>query len=289
MLKVIRKIIQKILFKISRIIFWLTPHEYIKKNDLETKLKDNLADETFQNFREDFKKSSLIYSRDEIREYAIKTSLLNDKNNDFYYLEFGVFKGESANFFSKYVKKYYAFDNFQGYREDRANTSAVLRSRDDFNLQGKLPKLNSNVEPVVGWVEDTLEEFLKTHNPKINFVHLDINLYKSTKFVCKNQILKVCNSNTHFSKLYNENEEVNFPIAHHDGNYFVNNETKKMIYDNNQIAFKYHENNPNGSVDNIAGIYSQNHRILGLMPHPERRVSSEIGLDGERLFRSLNI
>ena len=50
---------------------------------------------------------------------------------------------------------------------------------------------------------------------------------KSTKFVCKNQILKVCNSNTSFSKLYNENEEVNFPIAHHDGNYFVNNETKK--------------------------------------------------------------
>ena len=111
----------------------------------------------------------------------------------------------------------------------------------------------------------------------------------STKFVCKNQILKVCNSNTSFSKLYTENEEVNFPIAHHDGNYFVNNETKKMIYDNNQIAFKYHKDNPNGSVDNIAGIYSQNHRILGLMPHPERRVSSEIGLDGERLFRSLNI
>ena len=50
---------------------------------------------------------------------------------------------------------------------------------------------------------------------------------KSTKFVCKNQILKVSNSNTHFSKLYKENEEVNFPIAHHDGNYFVNNETKK--------------------------------------------------------------
>ena len=94
---------------------------------------------------------------------------------------------------------------------------------------------------------------------------------KSTKFVCKNQMLKVCNSNTSFSKLYNENEKVNFPIAHHDGNYFVNNETKKMIYDNNQIAFKYHKNNPNGSVDNIAGIYSQNHRILGLMPHPEKK------------------
>jgi hypothetical protein len=144
MIKIIKKIIQKILFKISRIIFWLTPHEFINKNDLETKLKNNLADETFQNFKEDFKKSSLIYSRNEIREYAIKTSLLNDKNNEFYYLEFGVFKGGSANFLSKYVKKYYAFDNFQGYREDRANTTAVLTSRDNFNLQGKLPKLKTS-------------------------------------------------------------------------------------------------------------------------------------------------
>ncbi|MFL2801678.1 MAG: phosphoribosylformylglycinamidine synthase subunit PurQ [Paracoccaceae bacterium] len=110
----------------------------------------------------------------------------------------------------------------------------------------------------------------------------------STKFVCKNQILQVCNSNTSFSKLYNEKEEVIFPIAHHDGNYFVDNETKKMINENNQVAFKYLNNNPNGSIDNIAGVYSQNHRILGLMPHPERRVSSYIGLDGERLFRSLN-
>jgi hypothetical protein len=204
MIKIIKKIIQKILFKISRIIFWLTPHEFINKNDLETKLKNNLADETFQNFKEDFKKSSLIYSRNEIREYAIKTSLLNDKNNEFYYLEFGVFKGGSANFFSKYVKKYYAFDNFQGYREDRANTTAVLTSRDNFNLQGKLPKLNSNVEPIIGWVEDTLDNFLKAHNPKINFVHLDINLYKSTKFILeKIKPYLIKNSIIIFDQLYN--------------------------------------------------------------------------------------
>ena len=111
---------------------------------------------------------------------------------------------------------------------------------------------------------------------------------KSTKFVCKEQILQVCNPNTPFSKLYHKNEEVNFPIAHHDGKYFVDNETKKIIIDNNQVAFKYLNNNPNGSVDNIAGVYSKNFRILGLMPHPERRVSYGIGLDGERLFRSLN-
>ena len=204
MIKIIRKIIQKILFKISRVIFWLTPHEFINKNDLETKIKNNLADETFKNFKENFKKSSLIYSRQEIREYTIRTSLLNDKNKEFYYLEFGVFKGGSANFFSKYVKKYYAFDNFQGYREDRANSAAVLSSRDDFNLQGNIPKLNSNVEPVIGWVEDTLEDFLNKHNPKINFVHLDINLYKPTKFVLeKIKPYLVKNSIIIFDQLYN--------------------------------------------------------------------------------------
>ena len=111
----------------------------------------------------------------------------------------------------------------------------------------------------------------------------------SLKFISKNVELKIDRNDTFFTSKYQTDEIVNIPIAHHDGNYFVNNETKKMIYDNNQIAFKYHINNPNGSVDNIAGVYSQNHRILGLMPHPERRVSSEIGLDGERLFRSLNI
>tara|TARA_A100001011_G_C14259191_1_gene821561 strand:- start:540 stop:1196 length:657 start_codon:yes stop_codon:yes gene_type:complete len=110
---------------------------------------------------------------------------------------------------------------------------------------------------------------------------------KSTRFICKNQVLKVCNNKTSFSKLYKENENVDFPIAHHDGNYFISDELKKLILDNNQVAFKYVGTNPNGSVDNIAGIYSKNYRILGLMPHPERRVSFEIGLDGEKLFRSL--
>ena len=98
-------------------------------------------------------------------------------------MEFGVFKGGSANFFSKYVNKLYVFDNFQGYKEDRANTHDVLDSRENFNLNNKIPKLNPNVEPIIGWVEDTLVNFLETHKPKINFVHLDINVYSSSKFV----------------------------------------------------------------------------------------------------------
>ena len=63
-------------------------------------MENNLAEETFKTFKDDFKKSVLFYdTTQEIREYAIKTSLLNDKNNEFYYLEFGVYNGRGANLF----------------------------------------------------------------------------------------------------------------------------------------------------------------------------------------------
>jgi hypothetical protein len=73
----------------------------------------------------------------------------------------------------------------------------------DYNGK-KEPKLNSNVEPIIGWVEDTLDNFLKAHNPKINFVHLDINLYKSTKFILeKIKPYLIKNSIIIFDQLYN--------------------------------------------------------------------------------------
>ena len=199
-----KKIITLILRKISRIIFWITPKEFLNQNDLERKIKDNLVDETFNNFKEAFSKSALFTTRKATREFAIKTSLLNDQNKEYYYLEFGVFKGGSANFFSKYANKLYVFDNFQGYKEDRANTHDVLASREHFNLSNKIPKLNSNVEPVVGWVEDTLENFLKEHNPKINFVHLDMDIYSATKFTLERlKPYLVKNAVILFDELYN--------------------------------------------------------------------------------------
>lgn len=199
-----KKIITLILRKISRVIFWITPKEFLNSSDLEKKIKDNLVDETFNNFKEAFSRSALFTTRKATREFAIKTSLLNDQNKDYYYLEFGVFKGGSANFFSKYVNKLYVFDNFQGYKEDRANTHDVLDSRESFNLNNKIPKLNPNVEPIIGWVEDTLVNFLETHKPKINFVHLDINVYSSSKFVLeKIKPYLVKNSIIIFDQLYN--------------------------------------------------------------------------------------
>ena len=106
------------------------------------------------------------------------------------------------------------------------------------------------------------------------------------RIICKNQTLKVCNTYTPFSKLYHENEEVNFPIAHHDGNFFADQDTLDSIEDNNQVALRY-LNPINGSLNNIAGLYNKNLNILGLMPHPERAVDIKTGKnDGSRIFES---
>ncbi|MDG2355096.1 MAG: phosphoribosylformylglycinamidine synthase subunit PurQ [Paracoccaceae bacterium] len=111
---------------------------------------------------------------------------------------------------------------------------------------------------------------------------------QSTRFICKDQELMICNRDPLFTSLYQKNAKVSFPIAHHDGNYLVDPSTHQLLLDNNQIAFKYLKQNPNGSIGDIAGVYSKNHRVLGLMPHPERRVDSKIGgCDGEPLFKNI--
>lgn len=132
-----------------------------------------------QNFGKHFEKSLLFNDVLKIRAYAIRTALLNDKKKEHFNLEFGVWEGHSANFLSKYVNKLYVFDGFEGLREDWIGTGGGAGA---LNLGKKIPKLNSNIEPVVGWVEDTLENFLNKNNPKINFVHLDMDTYGPTKY-----------------------------------------------------------------------------------------------------------
>ena len=193
--------ISKFILLISRVTIFLVPTELKKKTKLEDKIEENLVEETFANFEVHFKKSLLFKDIFQIREYAIKTTLLNDKNKDYYYLEFGVFKGTSANFFSEYVNKFYVFDSFEGLKEDWIGTSDAKGS---FNLNKQIPKMNSNIEPIIGWVENTLDDFLKKHNPKINFVHLDLDTYNSTKYTLerlKPYLLK--NAVIIFDELYN--------------------------------------------------------------------------------------
>ena len=119
---------------------------------------------------------------------------------------------------------------------------------------------------------------------------------KNLKFINKDVNIKVINNNTKFSNKYKKDEILKINIAHNEGNYFTDKNHLEELNKENLIAFKYcdergnvnEETNPNGSLENIAGIYNQKKNILGMMPHPERMVDEIISnRDGVNLFSSL--
>ena len=109
----------------------------------------------------------------------------------------------------------------------------------------------------------------------------------STRFISKNIELQVLDNNSLFTNQYTHNEIINMPIAHKQGNYYIDDVLLKRLQDNNQIAFKY-KDNPNGSCFNIAGIFNAEKNILGMMPHPERASEDLLGSkDGIKIFQSI--
>ncbi|NVO55150.1 phosphoribosylformylglycinamidine synthase subunit PurQ [Rhodobacteraceae bacterium B1Z28] len=108
------------------------------------------------------------------------------------------------------------------------------------------------------------------------------------KYICRTVGLRVETSDSVFTESYNAGDVIGIPIAHHDGNYFADDATLAALKDQDRIAFSYTEN-PNGSVGDIAGILSENRRVLGMMPHPERAADEgHGGTDGTALFRALS-
>lgn len=107
------------------------------------------------------------------------------------------------------------------------------------------------------------------------------------KFVCRDVTLKVETTRSAFTHGYNKDQHIRIPIAHHDGNYIADDETLARLRSEDRVAFRYLDN-PNGSMDNIAGILSDNRRVLGMMPHPERLAAKELGgTDGSPMFAGL--
>ncbi len=107
------------------------------------------------------------------------------------------------------------------------------------------------------------------------------------KFVCKNTPLKVATADSAYTAGYESGQDIMMPIAHHDGNYIADEDTISRLKAEDRIAFTYNDN-PNGSMADIAGILSENRRVLGLMPHPERAVDGKHGgTDGQALFRAV--
>ena len=111
---------------------------------------------------------------------------------------------------------------------------------------------------------------------------------ESLKFICRPTKLRVENNQTMFSNMYGKDEIITIPIAHGEGNYYCDEETLTQLKKNNQIVFTYEEINPNGSLENIAGVTNEQGNVLGMMPHPERAVDELLGgADGLKLFQSI--
>ena len=110
---------------------------------------------------------------------------------------------------------------------------------------------------------------------------------KNLKFMCRTAELTVQNADTMFTNSYKQGDVLKVPIAHGEGNYTCDAQTLASLKGNNQIVFTYNDN-PNGSVENIAGIINERGNVLGMMPHPERAVHELIGgTDGLALFKSI--
>lgn len=108
------------------------------------------------------------------------------------------------------------------------------------------------------------------------------------KYRCKNVNLRVVNNKTAFTQEYKDQEIIEVPIAHGEGNYFCDEETLANMQKNGQIVFRYEGENPNGSLDNIAGITNERGNVLGMMPHPERAVHKWMSSDdGKHIFASI--
>ena len=109
------------------------------------------------------------------------------------------------------------------------------------------------------------------------------------RFVCKEVKLEVTNTGTDFTRAYAKGQVIRCPVAHHDGNYFADPETLARLEGEGRVAFRYADGtNPNGSINDIAGILNEAGNVLGMMPHPENLVEGLMGgTDGLAMFVGL--
>ncbi len=108
----------------------------------------------------------------------------------------------------------------------------------------------------------------------------------SLKFVCREVKLKVTNAQTLFTSGYAQDQVIRCPVAHHDGNFFADAETLARVEGEGRVVFRYAEGtNPNGAINDIAGVVNDRGNVLGMMPHPENLIEPEHGgSDGRPLF-----
>ncbi len=205
MKKLLRPYVRKILFALSysidfirrRIIdppessvYWRPKYHYtwgMTKTNYDF-FKEDEVKSSYENFKKYFQSAVFCTYPKETRMTVINKSIDLSISEDEFFLEFGVFRGISTNVFAKELsksnKKIYGFDSFEGLSEDQVGHLGNYKGQ--FNRNKKLPELRENVVPVVGWIQDTLPEFLEKNfndNSKIRFIHIDVDTYETTKFI----------------------------------------------------------------------------------------------------------
>jgi hypothetical protein len=150
------------------------------------------------------KEQSILESAEYVKQLEYKPMLYetgwwiescNQINTEGLCLEFGVFEGESINFFSNFIKNrvWYGFDNFEGLQE---NWYGGYHGKGWFSKNGKIPVVNKNVKIIKGWFKDTLPNFFKNNKEKISFIHVDCDTYESTKDILNNINCNLLQNNT---------------------------------------------------------------------------------------------
>lgn len=183
-------------------------------------------------------------------------------------------------------------------RQDLTDYDTVILpggfSYGDYLRSGAIARFSPIMEDVINYAEDggpvlgicngfqiLLEAGLLPGAMKVN---------DSVKFVCRQVKITVENSGTAFTGSLTRGETLQMPIAHQEGNYYIDPAGLEQLEANNQVVFRYlnQKENPNGSLADIAGICNQEKNVLGLMPHPERASEKILGSeDGKKIFASL--
>ena len=160
----------------------------VYKNSLVKLYEERMLETSLAYAIEHFNRCVYFHDKKQLWDYTItKIAEAQDQHNknETLYLEFGTWKGASINYFSSRLREtqFYGFDSFEGLKEDWKGAN---QAKGGFNLNGKLPKVNTNVVLVRGWFDLTLPQFLSEKAGEISFVHIDCDTYEATKIVLEN-------------------------------------------------------------------------------------------------------
>jgi phosphoribosylformylglycinamidine synthase len=217
-----------------------------------------------------------------------------------------VFPGSNCDHDSYYISKIRGAEvNFIWHKDhDLKNPDIVYIpggfSYGDYLRSGALAKHSPIIAEVIKFAEEGGLVFGICNGFQIltetNLLPGSLMMNKGLKFICQHQHIKVAANDKPFTNKLQKNQVLDIPIAHKDGNYFIDEKGYQKLVENNQIVFRYTDKdgnvndatNPNGSVDNIAGICNKQGNVLGMMPHPERAAEEVVmSQDGKGIFASI--